>query len=120
MAPRSGRRSSSTSTIAALEASVASSRVSRLAIVDLLEQLAQFRDVLAAELAVAAEVRDQRRDAPVEQALEQALAFAQQPRLALQHRAVAIAAAIALGADRPLPEQAVEQRLDRGFLPVAG
>src|SRR5690606_25509405 len=97
--------------MAALEASVASNRVSGFAIVELLEQLAQVRDVLAAELAVLAEVRHQRRDAAVEQPLEQALALAQQPGLALQHGGIEVAAPLATGADSTLAQQPVEQGL---------
>src|SRR6476646_8635775 len=68
---RSGRRSSSTNATAPLVATVVSNNAcnsSATVIVDLLEQLAQFGDVLAAELAMLAEVRDQRRDTTIEQA----------------------------------------------------
>jgi hypothetical protein len=92
--------------------------VPRLSIVELLEQCAQLRDVLAAELAVAAEVRHQRRHPAVEQPLQQALAFAEQPVLSLEHRGVEIAAPVAVGADGALAQQTVQQGLDRGFLPV--
>src|SRR5690606_11401206 len=120
-ARRSGRRASSTSETAALPTSVAwtiSAIASRLSIVELLEQLAQLRDVLRAELALAAEMRDQRRDAAVEQPLQQAFAFVHQPGLPAQHGRVEVAAAVLGRPDRALLQQAVEQRLDGGFLPV--
>src|SRR5690606_41513071 len=97
---RKGRRSSSTRKIAALDASVASTNVSRPAIVDLLQQLAQFGNVGIAQPAVAAEVRDQWRDPAVEQSIEQAFPFPPPPAFALQHRAVQIAPAVLLGADQ--------------------
>src|SRR5262245_37044203 len=119
---RSGARSASTRTMAALEATVASSNArssSAAFIVELLQQAAQFGDVLATELAVLAEVRHQRRDATAEQALEQALALLQHPLLALEQRRVEVTAAVLLRFHRALVEQAVEQGLDGGFLPLA-
>src|SRR5690606_12327976 len=105
---RNGRRNASTSTIARLVASVDSSSacsnsialISIAPIVDILEQLAQFRDVGLVELAVLAEVRDQRRDPPIEQPRQQAFALAQQPGLALEHRRVEVTPALATGGDR--------------------
>src|SRR3546814_20797387 len=76
-------------------------------------------DVLAAELAVFAEMGDQRGDAAVEQAFDQALAFAEQPGLAFEHGVVEVPAALAGGAHRAFAQPSVQQRLDRGFLPLA-
>src|SRR5688572_25776621 len=115
---RNGRRKSSTSSNAVLAAIVVSNSSVRspgwlnrsaMFIVQLLDQLAQVRDVGLAELAVLAEVRNQRRDATVEQPFQQSLAFAHHPVLALQHGRIEIATAIPGGCDRALVEQAVEQ-----------
>src|SRR6478735_134203 len=118
---RSGRRSSRTNATAPLVATVVSNNAcshSATVIVDLLEQLAQFGDVLAAELAMLAEVRDQRRDTTIEQAFQQALAFAEHPGLALEHRCIQVTPAVLAGADGALFQQAIEQGLDRRFLPL--
>src|SRR5690606_21911559 len=94
---RNARRDTSTSTMARLLASVVSSNGpmrSVACIVDLLDQLAQRGYIGAVELAMAAEVRHQRRDPAVEQSLQQPLALVQQPGLATEHRRVEVAAAV--------------------------
>jgi hypothetical protein len=87
-------------------------------IVDLLQQLAQFGDVAAAQLALLAEVRDQRRHPPVEQAIQQAAALVQHPVATLEHGRIQVAPAVAFGGDGALVEQPVEQGLDGRLLPV--
>src|SRR5690606_4460156 len=107
--------------IARLVKAVASSRdrsSSFAPIIDLLEQLAQRRDVGLVEFAMAAEVRHQRCHPAFEQAREQAFALAEQPGFALQHRGIEIAASLPPGLDRALFQQTVEQGLDRGLLPL--
>src|SRR3546814_4915335 len=94
--------------------------ISALSIIDPLKQLAQLCDVLATELAVFAEVRDQRCDPTAEQAIQQTLALVDQPVLALEHRRVQVAASVLLRGDRTLLEQAVQQGLDGRCLPVLG
>ena len=76
------------------------------------------RDVIGAQLAVLAEMRHQWRHAPAEQALEHAARFGAHPLLALENRAVQVAAAILGRLDGAFLEQAIEQRLDRGYLPA--
>src|SRR3546814_4119972 len=98
----------STSSVARLVATVASSKDcsnSVASIVDLLEQLAQRRDVGLVELAVLAEVRNQRRHPAVEQPRQQAFAFAQQPGFALQHRGIEVTTPFPLRGDRALLQQ---------------
>jgi hypothetical protein len=63
-------------------------------------------------------MRDQRRHAALEQAIEQTLALRVDVIGAFEEWSVEIAATVALGADRTFLEQAVEQRLDRRFLPI--
>src|SRR5690606_9073424 len=118
---RSGWRSASTQRIAALAARLASASTrsrSAAVMVEAIQQLAQFRDVVRGQLPVGAEVRHKRGDPTVEQALEQPLALAGHPVLPAQHRRVEVAAPVLLGADRALAQQAVEQGLDGGFLPL--
>ncbi|KAG0774740.1 hypothetical protein G6F22_013827 [Rhizopus arrhizus] len=78
-----------------------------------------FGDVLRAQLAAFAEVRHQRCHPAFEDAADEVLALCLHPRLALQQRPVKIAPAIALGGDRALGQQAVEQGLDGRLGPVA-
>ena len=63
-------------------------------------------------------VRDQWRDAAIEQAIQQAPAFRLHPVLALELRTVEKPSTVLLRTDRALVEQAIEQGLDGGFLPV--
>ena len=53
----------------------------------------------------------------VEEAIEEALAFGVHVVGSFQQRPVEIAPAVALGGDRLLLEEPVEQRADRGLLP---
>src|SRR5690606_6073275 len=109
-AARSGRRSSSTSTIAALLAQVLSSsqrNTSACVIVDLLQQAAQFGDIGLAQPAALAEMRHQRGHAPIEQALQQAFALLRHPGLARQDRRIQVAAALPGCLDRALVEQTI-------------
>src|SRR5690606_3415356 len=111
-ARRSGARAASTSSTAALAASVPStsqrSRGSAAVIVQVLDQAAQLIDVGLAQPAALAEMRDQRRHAATEQAVEHRLALAGHPGLAGQDRGVEIPAPVALGAHGALPEQPVQ------------
>ncbi len=78
--------------------------------VQLLDQLLQFGDVLCAQLATFAEVRDQRRHAPLEDTPDEVLALRLHPSLALQQRPIQVTPSIALGGNRaPL----VSRRLSR-------
>lgn len=63
-----------------LDASVSESKyfASSFSIVDLGDEALEIRDVAFGELAVAAEVRRERRDAHGEQAIEQAFAFGEE------------------------------------------
>src|SRR5690606_17975040 len=107
---RSGRRRASSSRMAPALASAAESRVdsSSAPIVELLQQLAQFGDVLAAEGLAAREVRHHRRQAAIEEAVQQVPALARHPVLAADQRVVEVAAAGLLGPHRALAQQAVE------------
>src|SRR6185312_49750 len=89
-----------------------------LFIVELLEQLAQFGDVLLRQLALLGEVHHQRCHAAAEQAIEQALALLLHVLSACQQGRVEVAATVALGMHRLFPQQAVEQGFHRAFLPV--
>src|SRR5687767_13437191 len=94
-ARRNGRRSASTSSVAPPAARVVSnSSCSNSAIiVQPLDQLAQFGHVFLRQLAMLGEVRHQRRHASAEEAVEQALALAHQPLVALERRRVEVAPA---------------------------
>src|SRR5690242_12650639 len=122
----SNRRSPSTSATASVNTQIiraawlthVEAMASRVFITELLEQLAQFGDVLFRELLLLGEVRHQRGDAAAEQAIEQALAGLVYVFLARQQRAVEVAAAVALGLHRLLLEEPVEQGFHRALLPL--
>jgi len=67
---------------------------------------------------VIGQVRDQRCQAPIKPPIQKALAGLADALLAADSRGVKIASAAATGLDRPLVEQAIEQRLDRTLAPV--
>src|ERR1700744_5158698 len=119
---RNGLRTISTSAIAKLEASVAChNSISRSAVmIEILDEALEFGDVLLGQLSAVGKVRAQWCDAASEQTIEQRGARRVDVILALEQRAVEVAPAVALGGDRALLEQAIEQRLDGGFLPVGG
>src|SRR5580765_1157984 len=118
---RAGTRTASTRARARPAASAPRPRaMSRsCVIVELLDQSLQFGEILLAQFAGLGEVRDQRRDAAAEQAVDQTLALAVHIVLALEPCTVEVAFAVARGGDGALLEQAIEQGLDRRFLPVA-
>src|ERR1700761_2445283 len=109
-----------TASVASVSAIVCISKACRMrsATIVLLEQRAQRLDVGLPQLAMAGEMRHQRREPAIEQAIEQADALLLQPGVALEHGRVEIASAVLLGADRALGQQAVHERLDGGELPV--
>src|SRR5690348_12604783 len=120
-ARRHGNRSAATISSAALRASVAvhnRCRRSIALIVELPDQALQFRDVLLRQLALFAEMRDQRRHASAEQAVQQALALLQHVAFPHKQRAIEIAPTITRGFHRALAQQPVQQRLHRAFLPT--
>jgi hypothetical protein len=84
--------------------------------------VAQFGQVVLAQLMTRAEVGHQRRHPSAEQAVEHRAALRIDPVGALQHRGIQVAPALVLGGDHALLEQAVEEGLDGRFLPagVAG
>src|SRR6185312_4145688 len=102
---RHGLRSAATTSTAAVKARISNQprpsqsipARSRLFIVELLEQFAQFGDVLLRQLALLGEVRHQRCHPAAEQAVEQALALLLDVLPARQQRRVEVAAAVALG-----------------------
>src|SRR6478735_4443226 len=110
-------RKASTSAIAALPARVAATSGSAF-IRQLRDQALELGDVLTAELFVRREMCDQRRELAAEQAVEQILALLVHVSVALQHRAVEIAPAVLDRGDGALVEQAIEQGLYRGVLPL--
>src|SRR5690242_20466658 len=123
---RQGLRTAATTSTAAVNASSASqpravhavTSASMLLIVELLQQFAQFGDVLLRQLALLGEVRHQGRHAAAEQAIEQALALLLHVLLARQQRRVEVAAAVAFGLHGLFLQQAVEQGLHRALLPA--
>src|SRR5689334_10006230 len=64
---------------------------------ELLDQRADFRNVLPAELAALGKVRDEGGDAPAVEAIEQALAFDVHVIGTLEQCAIEVAAAVTLG-----------------------
>src|SRR5919108_5964437 len=74
---RSGRRSASTRRMPTLDTIASPNSVRRIsaAIFELLHQALELLDILLAEPALLAEMRDQRRDASVEQPVEKAAAL---------------------------------------------
>src|SRR5690606_36315046 len=114
-------RKSRTSAMAADIAAVASTSAATISacIIELLKQFFQFRDIAAGEFLMLGKMRDERRDAATEETVQQALALARQPVLALQHCGVAITSAFSLAQHRALFQQAIEQGLDGWLLPIA-
>src|SRR6185437_10847452 len=122
---RHGLRNAATSSTATVKASSSSQprpsqsiAASSLVIVELLEQFAQFGDVLLRQLALLGEVRHQRRHPASEQAVEQALALLLHVLLAREQRRIEVAAAVALRVHGLFPQQTVEQGFDRALLPA--
>ena len=85
---------------------------------EILQQSLHVGDVLARKLVALGEVRDQRRQPAVEQAIEQIAALAADPGLAGQHGRVAEAPAVLRGPHGALLHQSSQQGLDGGHLPV--
>src|ERR1700761_1358133 len=119
---RTARRSRKTSASEKVSARIANhsedSQGSRLLIIKLLQQLFQVGNILAAQLALLGEVRNQRRNAPVEQTVEQALAFLGHVLLPRELGRIQVAPPFALGPNGLFLQQAVEQRFDRALLPA--
>jgi hypothetical protein len=85
---------------------------------DFLDEPLEVRDVPLRQLALPAEVGGEGRDAAGEEAIEKSLAFAQHPFVARDQRRIQETPSIFLGANCLLLQQAIQQGLDGGFLPV--
>src|SRR5688572_1797944 len=108
-------------TMLALETSVSARRFrssSRIMIFDLLDEPLEIGDVPLRELALPAEVGGEGSDAAGEEAIKEPFALAQHPFVARDQRRIEETPAVLLRANRLLLQQAVQQRLDGGLLPV--
>src|SRR6185312_2073416 len=118
---RRGIRTSPTKSTARLIARVSRARLdsARLLILEAPQKVPQLADIPLGKLALAAEMRHERGDAPAEQAIEEALALFRQPLLACKQRRVDESPSVLLRADGPLLQEAAQQCLDGRLLPVA-
>src|SRR5690348_9393130 len=117
---RAGRRSTNTTASPSVTPSSIRNRSSvtaALLLFELVDELAKFGNVLRAQLLVAAEVHQQRRDAAAEHAVQQAAAFRCLPLLAGQERRIQVTTPLAFGAHGSLADEAVQQRPDGVFVP---